>query len=602
MIRFDYGATGVLRVLTVTDGQLIVRPLNNNEEYTAVSHTWGSSRNTIPEVDWDVASWISHQVCESLVHKFGGIWIDSLCIVQNDENDKKHQIQNMHSIYANAKDVVVVLVDNFQMQIRALQQATQLLTNLCVAGECTSSNTCHYFRCLAKLRTAAIEIRDISWFRRVWTLQETIIPDNLVFVGFENNTLRTNVTTVDELSKFIHAFDVASDTKSNAWLGSLTHGCTKNTIDPLSVAKDVGNIADSIRPSHLQWYATMNGTDAVTTLEYTAETVFRQLGNGNRGCEKLHDIVYGVCALLEIDVTVDYERQFDELFIDAVTQLVKRSICVLPQQPRPVHGHTWLPSLEHVDPENVWRTVKSSCVLSEEDNMYHNIICKYNKVFAKGIFIQMHHPHTFRARLEHVKTILDAVVRSVKNKSCFCCNTDDQALIYIVYAVLWMYKNCGNDSNTKKLDLESLIYSVCNCTDLRTARMIDIVTPAIVRAMSCHGYNIPQMVNYILESCTLVPAGTSVYNNAPLHDRDVVLVCQKKIGVALYSTHLSVCTGSAYGIFYKQLKCSRVREITCNILASGDDGVWDNHGRATCWYITRSWDICKRMVPVGMIQ
>lgn len=100
------------------------------------------------------------------------------------------------------------------------------------------------------------------------------------------------------------------------------HPCTKAIVDSMSIVVDV-NIMQSIKPLNLRWYKDLTGKDAKTTLEYTTDSVFRQMGSNNRECQRLHDLVYGVCALLDINLTVDYDEEFKDVFWEALKHLVK---------------------------------------------------------------------------------------------------------------------------------------------------------------------------------------------------------------------------------------------------------------------------------------
>ena len=270
--------------------ELTVRPLQENEGYTAVSHTWGNSLNSIEGLEWDVASWISHHTFQALVEAYKNVWIDSLCIKQVDKEDVKMQIKEMHNIYRSAQGVVVVLVGNYHAQLSALRRTAQLLVNLEMVQECTlSSSDCPYLKILEEMRDAVVTVREMSWFRRVWTLQEAILSVQLTFVGFdEEGVLQTDVTAVEELTEFTRIWDEMSDVSRaffdindfarNVCLVGSKHPCTQAIVDTMSVLVDVGSIMHSIKPVNLRWYKDLTGRDAKTTLGYTTETVFRQLG------------------------------------------------------------------------------------------------------------------------------------------------------------------------------------------------------------------------------------------------------------------------------------------------------------------------------------
>jgi hypothetical protein len=583
--------------------ELTVRPLQENEGYTAVSHTWGNSLNSFEGLGWDVASWISHHTCKALVEAYKNVWIDSLCIKQVDKEDVKMQIKEMHNIYRSAQGVVVVLVGNYRAQLSALRRTAQLLVNLEMVQECTlSSSDCPYLKILEEMRDAVVTVREMSWFRRVWTLQEAILSVQLTFVGFdEEGVLQTDVTTVEELTEFTGIWDEMSDVsraffdindfEGNVCLVGSKHPCTQAIVDTMSIVVDVGSIMHSIKPVNLRWYKDLTGRDAKITLGYTTETVFRQLGSKNRECQKLHDLVYGIYALLDINLSVDYERQFEDVFWEALKQLVKQGVCVLPQRPHPIHGYTWLPSLEHIDLRGAWRTVK-------DWDFYHILVCKGSNISAKGSLVQMSQPHVFRSSMESVANALEAIVLSVQNGEDFGVSSIAPSALTITCVVLWMYKNHGRN-DVPAIEVESLIYSVCGHTQLQILKDLDLVREDFAL---CDIHGAVQMVRQILEFCDLAWRPESVYKDVPyLHNCDAVLVCKKKLGLVLYNAPSSVQTSNTYGVFYKRMKCSKVHAINGNVLGRNSDGIWDNHGRALFWYISR-WDIPKSEVSVGTVS
>lgn len=589
------------------DGELLVRPMQSNDSYIAISHTWGDLRNTLEGIGWNVASWISDQTCKALVHALGNVWIDSLCIKQDDEQDKSLQVKDMYNTYVHAQKAIVVLTGNYEAHLTALRGVTQLLVDLGTVGECSSSPDCPYITTLEEMSVVASTLREMPWFRRVWTLQEAVISSSLTFVGFQGDMLQMDVTTEDELHKLVRAYDHVSDMDSNAWSGSITHPCTADRLDPLSVASLVLKVVDSIRPIIQLWYKEFSGKDAVKTLRYTMDLVCKQVGSNNRECQMPNDLVYGVCALLEININdIDPRRQFEGLFMEALNDLVGRGVFVLPPKPHVIHGKTWLPSLEHIASEDAWRTVKSSCVLSEVLDMYHEIFCRGASIYAKGVLVQFRHPQVVCVNMDGAKNLLESIVQSVHNSEDFNVSNIDPPLLTITCVVLWMFRQSGNDDCVKKREVESLIHLVHNHMHLQIIEEIERARPAILslfeyyRHLATHS----QKAHFILQCCSLCSEDNNVYKNVSLRgDRSVVLVYQKKIGLVLYNAHESLVRPySSYGVFYKNSTTSRVREIDCNILARNDDGIWDNHGQAAFWYITRCWRIGKRTVPIGTLQ
>jgi hypothetical protein len=103
----DNRVRGILTTVSMSD-------LNDAYSYLALSYTWGLETSSIPiQVDRRLV-----QVQENLfaalryiqqADKFVTIWIDAICINQNDSEEKSQQVQMMREIYNKAVGVLVWL-------------------------------------------------------------------------------------------------------------------------------------------------------------------------------------------------------------------------------------------------------------------------------------------------------------------------------------------------------------------------------------------------------------------------------------------------------------------------------------------------------------
>jgi hypothetical protein len=106
----------------------IVKDIGNSP-YAALSYTWGSQerccltrQNTQAlekedslrdsQFKLDATTLDAITVCERLAIPF--LWIDALCIVQDDEQGKHDQIHNMDQIYADAYITLVAASENYK--------------------------------------------------------------------------------------------------------------------------------------------------------------------------------------------------------------------------------------------------------------------------------------------------------------------------------------------------------------------------------------------------------------------------------------------------------------------------------------------------------
>jgi hypothetical protein len=160
----------------------------NVEKYLALSYVWGmaaqfmltkdivddstkegffSSIGTkIPQSIRDAM-----QVCRNIGVRH--LWVDALCIVQDDEQDKSDQVGSMDEIYGHALAVLIVAAgDSAEHGIPGMGQRTRALINCeeAVNGKILMTS-------LASTTNAA---KRSHWNTRAWTYQEYILGNRLL--------------------------------------------------------------------------------------------------------------------------------------------------------------------------------------------------------------------------------------------------------------------------------------------------------------------------------------------------------------------------------------------------------------------------------------
>lgn len=110
------------------------------------------------------------QIGKLLGHRY--IWIDSLCIKQDDHNDQMTEIQRMHEIYANA-GLTIVAATGSSAQAALLNIETNQLSN--------QYHTIGGRRfCLDRPELKPL-VNFTTWFTRGWTLQELNCSSKTVY-------------------------------------------------------------------------------------------------------------------------------------------------------------------------------------------------------------------------------------------------------------------------------------------------------------------------------------------------------------------------------------------------------------------------------------
>jgi hypothetical protein len=159
-------------------------------EYFAVSYAWGSEQNTENILCSGKAFNITPHLKEGLrcICTTSGsrrLWVDAICINQEDNREKEAQVAKMHHIYREAKSVYVwpgKEQDNSDAAISAISEVKDVLRD---KKDLTER--------ILKLNSKAPRLLDLSvfkplanlsrrtWFRRLWIAQEYFYGKSVLF-------------------------------------------------------------------------------------------------------------------------------------------------------------------------------------------------------------------------------------------------------------------------------------------------------------------------------------------------------------------------------------------------------------------------------------
>ncbi|KAI0439819.1 heterokaryon incompatibility protein-domain-containing protein [Xylaria telfairii] len=175
-------------------GQIVERRLLNGrtgQKYTTLSYAWGLQHNTVEICIGDrrlrvgrnlhSALWNIRQHNRTIM-----LWVDAICINQDDVNERNHQVQQMRRIYSSATETIIY-----------------------VGGQTGSNTECSAWNFLERNATWALnhdgnedpdrpkrkealvdfrgDLSDVEidvlrrpWFRRLWVFQEVVVSKRLL--------------------------------------------------------------------------------------------------------------------------------------------------------------------------------------------------------------------------------------------------------------------------------------------------------------------------------------------------------------------------------------------------------------------------------------
>ena len=135
--------------------------------YEALSYVWGDSDNprsiSIGEHDLPVTK----NLHTALLHLRNFslkriIWVDAICINQENTEEKVQQIQLMAKIYGRANRVLVWLGE-------AADDSDQALEEICAAGGKATNSLNN-----KTIQPALLALLQRKWFRRIWVREQTL--------------------------------------------------------------------------------------------------------------------------------------------------------------------------------------------------------------------------------------------------------------------------------------------------------------------------------------------------------------------------------------------------------------------------------------------
>ncbi|KAI0384962.1 HET-domain-containing protein [Hypomontagnella monticulosa] len=226
-------------------------------DYEALSYTWGDpSPKFVIQCNGQTLP-IAHNLffaLQQLRHATTKryLWIDAVCINQNDIAERNTQIQHMLSIYQNAARVLVWLGVESETSPLAMEAMRRLDEHEVRKGVMYRVHELSCYEQLKKACDAISELLERPWFTRSWIRQElTVAKDVVVSCGQESVSWYILKRSAARLGHFTHKLSKESklpisapeSTRYNTAISYLTRGW--------SYGQSVTGILGSIRSI---WY------------------------------------------------------------------------------------------------------------------------------------------------------------------------------------------------------------------------------------------------------------------------------------------------------------------------------------------------------------
>ncbi|KAI0863376.1 heterokaryon incompatibility protein-domain-containing protein [Xylaria cubensis] len=206
------------RLVDIQRRCILVPADTTDKPYVALSYVWGESTNA----DWLTKMNINERLetldieelpatirdaivtCEKLGERY--LWIDRLCILQDDERDKASQVHSMSSIYTGAKFVIIEASSNgINDGMAGVSRARKAQISEKLAG----------LNINVQLPPLWDVVGPTSWNSRGWTYQEAILPLRKVYFTQSQVFYECSLRIDHEETLVYSSFDHSMHNKAN---------------------------------------------------------------------------------------------------------------------------------------------------------------------------------------------------------------------------------------------------------------------------------------------------------------------------------------------------------------------------------------------------
>lgn len=161
-----------------------IASLDDEPDYEALSYVWGDADSQKPVYLHGHLFSITRNLYDALFHMrkatARALWVDALCINQDDLQERASQVAHMPHIYANASTVVVYLGDWIEAEV-----TFSLIETF---GRDPDQHFYKDFQGPPDLDSDLVTVQrllskffDLAWWARLWTVQEYILAQKVVF-------------------------------------------------------------------------------------------------------------------------------------------------------------------------------------------------------------------------------------------------------------------------------------------------------------------------------------------------------------------------------------------------------------------------------------
>jgi hypothetical protein len=300
--------------------------LADKPKYTALSYVWGDATDRLPiYVDGTLFSATKNlKIALQYIRKTDRdevMWVDAVCINQNDIDERNNQVSLMGILYSEASHVIIWLgeADDTTDELVRIVQGNELPIPPAPEDQDFEQSHLQYAIQIHRLVTLIDIITLRPWWGRVWTVQECVLPNNdpsfqcglrtFSCSKFFQVASEAGKGALDILSTIFGLVDNPNVYEIWEYRQQLSKGATSREIKQRS--QDLGILR--------LVYDEFKATASITL----ASCIFLSI---ERQATVPHDSIYGVLGLATAEVrmktNIDYRRSHWAVYRDFFKQLL----------------------------------------------------------------------------------------------------------------------------------------------------------------------------------------------------------------------------------------------------------------------------------------
>lgn len=197
-------------------------PPADSAAYEPLSYCWGDMRDKVSITVNGCGAEVTRNLHAALVqlrlkNERRRLWVDAVCINQNDDTEKSDQVNMMREIYQHGSQTLVWLGPDSLVLTRGFSVITRMLKGLKFYEEKNGLETSQHVDRLPSVHTynrpPLLAIFELPYFTRIWVIQEVAVSSSVTVFCGHNSISWDDLVAAEKWSNTVGA-EVYDDMRS----------------------------------------------------------------------------------------------------------------------------------------------------------------------------------------------------------------------------------------------------------------------------------------------------------------------------------------------------------------------------------------------------